>query len=248
MSAGWSIFVASFIASLGVVTASAVLLLAGQQSFQNLIPRLVSFAVGTLLGGAFLGLLPCALAGAAAAPILLTTLIGILVFFTLEKLLIWRHCHRAGCETHDASGMLIVVGDAFHNFVDGIVISAAFLQSAALGISATLAVIAHEIPQEVGDFAILLNSGYSRARAIVYNMLSASTTLAGAGLAYVAVGEVQQVVPFVLALSAASFVYIGVADLIPTLHRDTHPASGVEQLVLVVAGVALIATLRSVFH
>lgn len=248
MSTGWSIFVASFIASLGVVAASASLLLVGQQFCRNLIPRLVSFAVGTLLAGAFLGLLPSALAGAAAPPILQTTLIGILVFFLLEKLLIWRHCHSSGCETHDASGLLIVVGDAFHNFVDGIVIAAAFLQSATLGLSTTLAVIAHEVPQEVGDFAILLNCGYSRTRAIIYNLLSASTTLAGAGLAYVTVGRVQQVVPIVLAFSAASFIYIGVADLIPVLHRDTRRDSGLEQIVLVVAGVALIATVKRIVH
>ncbi len=245
MRIGWMIFVAAFAASLGVVTASASLLLVGQQLCQRLVPRLVSFAVGTLLGAAFLGLLPGALADAKAPPVLLTTLVGILVFFLLEKMLIWRHCHRADCEVHTASGTLILVGDAFHNFVDGAVIAAAFLQSAPLGLSTTLAVIAHEVPQEVGDFAILLNSGYTRARAFLYNSLSATTTLAGAGVAYIAVVQVQQMVPYILAISAASFIYIGAADLIPSLHRDTRPASGIEQFVLVVAGVALIAALKS---
>jgi zinc and cadmium transporter len=246
MPVGWLIILAAFIASLGVVAASGLLLLAGQQLCRNLVPRLVSFAVGTLLAAAFLGLLPGALADARASPVLLTTLIGILVFFLLEKLLIWRHCHRAGCEVHATSGTLILVGDAFHNFVDGVVIAAAFLQSIPLGISTTLAVIAHEVPQEVGDFAILLDSGYSRARAFLYNSMSASTTLAGAGIAYVAVVQVQRIVPFILALSAASFIYIGAADLIPSLHRDTRPASGWEQFVLVLAGVALIAALKSI--
>jgi zinc and cadmium transporter len=248
MAVGWTIIVAAFLASLGVVAASALLLVGGQRLCQRLVPRLVSFAVGTLLAGAFLGLLPGALAGAGAPPILFTTLIGILVFFLLEKLLIWRHCHRAGCEVHTASGTLILVGDAFHNFVDGVVIAAAFLESATLGLSTTLAVIAHEVPQEVGDFAILLNSGYTRTRAFVYNSLSAATTLVGAGVAYVAAVQVQQIVPFVLALSAASFIYIGAADLIPSLNRDTRPASGLEQFALVLVGVALIAALRSATH
>ena len=240
----WLIAVAALIASVGVVAASALLLLAGAQLSRTLTPRLVSFAVGTLLASAFLGLLPGALAGADASSILLTTFIGILAFFSLEKLLIWRHCHQAGCEIHAVSGTLILAGDAFHNFVDGVVIASAFLQSTALGISTTLAVVAHEVPQEVGDFGILLNSGYSRSQAFVYNSLSASTTLLGAGLAYVAVGQVRQIVPFVLAVSASSFLYIGMADLIPNLHRDTRPASAWEQLLLIVAGAFLIAVMR----
>jgi zinc and cadmium transporter len=248
MPVGWSISLAAFIASLGVVIVCALLLLAGDELRTRLVPRLVSFAVGTLLAAAFLGLLPGALAGAGARPVLLTTLIGFLAFFLLEKLLIWRHCHAAGCKIHDASGTLVLVGDAFHNFVDGVVIAAAFLQSGALGISTTFAVVAHEVPQEVGDLAILLNSGYSRTKAFLYNSLSATTTLAGAIVGYVAVVQAQQLVPFVLAVSAASFLYIGAADLIPSLHRDTHPASAVEQVVLILAGVALIAVLRSAAH
>jgi zinc and cadmium transporter len=244
----WSIAVAAFIASVGVVAACALLLLAGQQLSRSLVPRLVSFAVGTLLASAFLGLLPGALADADASPVLLTTLVGILIFFSLEKLLVWRHCHQPGCQVHDASGTLILVGDGFHNLVDGIVIASTFLQSWELGISATVAIIAHEVPQEVGDFGILLNSGYGRTKAFVYNSLSASTTMLGAALAYFAVGHVQQVIPFVLAVSASSFLYIGMADLIPTLHRDTHPSSVAQQLLLVLAGVMLIAVVRTVTH
>ena len=244
----WSIAAAALLASVGVVALCALLLLANQQLCKSLVPRLVSFAVGTLLASAFLGLLPQALAGAGASSVLLTTLIGILAFFSLEKLLIWRHCHEGSCEVHDASGTLILVGDAFHNFVDGVVIASCFLQSMALGISTTVAIIAHEAPQEMGDFGILLNSGYSRKGAFIYNSLSASTTLLGAALAYVAVSRVQQVVPFVLAVPASSFLYIGMADLIPNLHRDTRPASAVEQMLLVLAGVLLICVVRLASH
>ncbi len=241
----WSIAVAAFIASIGVVAASALLLLASRQLSQKLVPRLVSFAVGTLLASAFLGLLPGALEDAGASPVMLTTLVGILVFFSLEKLLLWRHCHQPECRLHDASGTLILVGDGFHNFVDGVVIASTFLQSWELGTSATVAIIAHEVPQEVGDFAILLHSGYTRARAFAYNSLSASTTLLGAALAYFAVAQVQHIIPFILAVSAASFLYIGMTDLIPALHRNTQPSSVLQQLVLVFAGVILIAVLRN---
>lgn len=224
MSVGWSIAISALLASVGVVAAATLLLLAGTRTLSALTPRLVSFAVGTLLASTFLGLLPGALAGADAAQILPTTMAGILGFFLLEKLLIWRHCHQPGCEIHSASGTLILVGDGFHNFVDGVVIASAYLQSTALGVSATLAVVAHEAPQEAGDFGILLHSGYSRVRAVLFNLLSACSTILGAGVAYVAVRQAEQVVPFVLAVSAASFLYIGMADLIPNLHRDTRLA------------------------
>jgi zinc and cadmium transporter len=245
MSVGWMIVVASLAASLGVVAGTGVVLLGGVEWCRRLLPYLVSFAVGTLLGSAFLGLLPGALEGAAAASVLPLTLAGLLLFFLLEKYLIWRHCHQAQCEVHAASGPIILVGDAFHNFVDGVVIAAAFLESPALGISTSLAVIAHEVPQEVGDFGVLLHSGYGRLQAFVYNSLSASTTLAGAAAAYLAVGLATRLMPYLLAVAAASFIYIGAADLIPSLHRETQPQSGLRQFALVLAGVGVIAVLKA---
>lgn len=125
-----------------------------------IIPSLVSFATGTLLGSAFLGMIPAGLNQAPAGPILATVLLGIVLFFALEKLVLWRHCHNSECEVHGRAGPLILIGDAFHNFVDGVVIASAFLTSIPLGVMTSLAVIDHEIPQEVGDFAILLDSNY----------------------------------------------------------------------------------------
>jgi zinc and cadmium transporter len=142
------------------------------------------------------------------------------LFFVLEKLVLWRHCHDSGCEVHGRAAPLILIGDAFHNFVDGMVIAAAFLTSIPLGVAAALAVIAHEVPQEVGDFAILLDSGYGRMKALILNGLSSATTLPGAVLAYFWLGEMHAAVPYILALSAASFIYIAAADLIPGLHRQ----------------------------
>ena len=248
MSVGWMIAGGSVAASFGVVAGAGLVLVGGNDRCRRALPHLVSFAVGTLLGSAFLGLLPTALRVGPINSVLGITLAGILLFFLLEKYLLWRHCHRADCAVHTASGPIIIVGDAFHNFVDGVIIAAAFLESAPLGISTTLAVIAHEVPQEVGDFGVLLHSGYGRLEAFLYNSLSASTTIAGAFLAYIAVGHATRMMPYLLAFSAASFLYIGIADLIPSLNRDTHPASGLRQFVLVMAGVGIIAALRAASH
>jgi zinc and cadmium transporter len=136
--------------------------------------------------------------------------------------------------------MLILVGDTFHNFVDGVLIAAAFMQDVRLGIVTALAIIAHEIPQEVGDFLILLHSGYSRLKALAFNLLSSLATLVGGLLAYFALSAVQGVVPVFLALAAASMIYVAVADLIPGLHRRTELRATVQQVLLIAVGVASI--------
>ena len=136
---------------------------------------------------------------------------------------------------------LILIGDAFHNFVDGVVITAAFLTSIPLGFTVALAVIAHEVPQEVGDFGILLNSGYKPVKALILNTLSSATTLPGALIAYFWLAESQEAVPYILGLSAASFIYIATADLIPNLHKRVTPAASIRQLVLMIAGIGTIA-------
>ncbi len=210
---------------------------------------LVSYAIGALLGAVFLDILPEAIKlttnGAALSG---TILFGILLFFTLEKLLLWRHCHHDHCEVHEShepnvhgrSGMMIMVGDTFHNFVDGVIIAAAFLTDVHLGIVTALAIIAHEIPQEVGDFMILLHSGYSKAQALTLNLVSSLATLAGGVLAYFALQSVQGAVPTLLGLAAASMIYVAVADLIPGLHQRTRLRDTLEQVLLIVAGVSSI--------
>jgi zinc and cadmium transporter len=204
----------------------------------------ISYATGTLLGAAFLGMIPASLKLAPAFAVTSTVLVGIVLFFVLEKLVLWRHCHDSTCEVHGRAAPLILIGDAFHNFVDGLVIAAAFLTSIPLGVAASLAVIAHEIPQEVGDFAILLDNGYRRTKAIVLNGLSAATTLPGAVVAYFWLAEMRSAVPYILAISAASFIYIAVADLVPGLHRQVTAAASLRQLVLLLAGIGTIA----IFH
>ena len=210
---------------------------------------LVSYAIGALLGAVFLDILPEAIKLTTNPAVLSgTVLAGILLFFTLEKLLLWRHCHHDHCEVHEPheppvhgrSGTMIMVGDTFHNFVDGIIIAAAFMTDVQLGIVTALAIIAHEIPQEVGDFMILLHSGYSRAQALTLNLGSRLATLVGGVLAYFALQSMQGAVPTLLALAAASMIYVAVADLIPGLHQRTRLRDTVEQVSLIVAGVSSI--------
>jgi zinc and cadmium transporter len=238
------VVVFSLLGSLGVVLGAGLLVLSAEEKRRRLLPSLVSYAVGTLLGAAFLGMLPRALEAGHRRAVLSTTLFGIVLFFILEKWVLWRHCHQAECDIHSSAGSLILAGDAFHNFVDGFAIAAAFLVSIPLGISTSLAVIAHEIPQELGDFAILLESGYARGPALAYNLLSSATTLPGALIAYFALSALSRTIPYILAISAASFIYIATADLIPGLHREISPRSGFRQMTLLLAGIATILIMQ----
>lgn len=249
---------------LSVLVAASFLLLPAHVR-KTLVPHLVSFAIGSLLGAAFLGLLPHALTGPGVEDfhkIFLAVLLGLLTFFLLEKLVLWRHCHSAHCEahtpdTHDhdhdeqnkaAAGWMILVGDGMHNLVDGVLIAAAFMTDIHLGIVTALAIAAHEIPQEVGDFVVLLHSGFSRKKALLFNVLSSLTTIIGALLAYWSLGDMQHLLPYVLAVAASSFIYIAVADLIPGLHKRAEASATVQQIVLIAAGVTLIYVTHSTLH
>lgn len=240
----WWVVTFAILGGAGAAVGSALVLALPQQARRAALPWLVSYATGALLGAAFLAMIPEALSETAPAWIAATLLAGVLGFFALEQWLLWRHCHDEACETHGRAGALILIGDAFHNFVDGVVIAAAFLVSVPLGIAVSLAVIAHEIPQEVGDFAILLDNGYAPRTAFVLNTLSATATLPGAILGFFWLPVVEQAIPYVLAVSAASFIYIALADLIPTLHKRAGSGTAALQFALLLAGVATIALLH----
>ena len=223
------------------------------------VPVLISYAVGTLLGAVFLELLPQAFERADSLEgMAITILAGILLFFVLEKLVLWRHCHLEQCEAHDPplaphhdhgrSGMMIMVGDTFHNFVDGVLIAAAFLANHELGIVTAIAIIAHEIPQEVGDFLILLHSGYSKGRAFILNMLSSAAMVLGGVIGYFALQSVQHWIPPLLGLAAASMLYVSVADLIPGLHKRPELQATLQQVVLITLGVATIWLVGELAH
>jgi zinc and cadmium transporter len=234
----------------GSVVSIAIAALFALSAPASWVPALVSFAIGALLGAVFLEILPHAIGAAASLQAVFATVLGgILGFFVLEKLVLWRHCHVEDCEAHDhhadpddhgRSGLMIIIGDAFHNFVDGILIAAAFLQSTDLGVVTAAAIIAHEIPQEIGDFVILLHSGYGKAAALALNLLSSLAMLVGALLAYFTLQAAQEWIATVLAIAAASMIYVAVADLIPGLHRRPELRATAQQAVLIALGVGLI--------
>lgn len=261
------------------------------------VPLLVSYAIGALLGAVFLEILPHAILLSPNPEYITTTvLFGILLFFTLEKLVIWRHCHGDHCEAHalhdeahcpenpnvsenqqtkfkaisspapslsakkthvhdehchhghnhheddhGRSGMMIMIGDTFHNFVDGVLIAAAFMVDTQVGLVTALAIIAHEIPQEVGDFLILLHSGYSKQKALLFNLFSSFATILGGLIAYFALQTVEAWIPYILSIAAASMLYVAVADLIPGLHKRTAIKDSLQQIILILFGVASIA-------
>ncbi len=284
---------------LSVLAAASFLLLPSAMR-TRLMPSMVSFAIGALLGAAFLAILPQAFEAPnmPAHNVTLTVLVGILVFFLLEKMVIWRHCHTGDCDVHGstnvaggrtpgatdvhgstsaakdkgssfgsrvprateahvtdieqarsaATGNLILIGDGIHNMVDGVLIAAAFLTDIHLGIVTSIAVIAHEIPQELGDFAVLLHSGFSRAKALLYNVLTSLTTVIGGIVAYFSLAAAQQIVPYILAIAASSFIYIAVADLIPGLHKRPEPSATLQQIILIASGVLVIYAMDSLLH
>jgi zinc and cadmium transporter len=244
---------------LSVIAAAALAL----QAKASHIPVLISYAVGALLGAVFIEVLPHAFSIAESMETMAATILaGILIFFVLEKLVLWRHCHVEQCEAHDPpiavvaahahdhgrSGLMIVIGDTFHNFVDGVLVAAAFIADTELGIVTALAIIAHEIPQEVGDFLILLHSGYTKRAALLLNMLSSAAMVIGGVLAYFALRTMEQWVPTLLGLAAASMLYVSVADLIPGLHRRPELGATAQQVVLIGLGIATIWLVGELAH
>jgi zinc and cadmium transporter len=235
----------SILGSLGGVIVASSFLLLGEKIRIRLVPWLISYAVGTLIGVALLALVPESLTELPARPAMVTMAAGILSFFLLEKAVIWRHCHDdEGCHVHSTAASLVIVGDAFHTFVDGAVIAAAVLTSIPLGVTTALAVATHEIPQEVGDVAILLRAGYSRLRAFTLNVLSGLGGILGAAAMVVASKVVPQGLPYVLAFAAGNFLYVAMSDLIPDLHRG-NSVGGVRQVLLIAAGIVTIALIQS---
>jgi zinc and cadmium transporter len=223
----------------GLLVASSLLLFTERVRIR-LVPWLVSYAVGALLGVSLLLLLPEALQTLDATTVFATLLIGILLFFMLEKQVLLRHCHTDECHVHSATAPLVIVGDAFHNFIDGATICTALMTSVPLGVNTAIAVAAHEIPQEVGDVAILLAAGYSRRRALVLNVVSGASGIAGALVAYAAVSVMPGVRPFVLSFSSASLLYIAMSDLIPDLHRGQLDRGGWRQVLMISLGIGTV--------
>ena len=235
----------SLLGSVGAIVTASIFLKINKKKQKALIPSLVSYATGTLLAAALLGMISNAISKSDATFVLSFVLVGLVLFFLLEKMVIWRHCHHKDCEVHGAAGPILLIGDAFHNFIDGIVIAASFLISIPIGLVVSISVIAHEIPQEIGDFAILLESDYSRKKAFLYNLLSSSTTIPAAIIGYFLLDRVNALIPAFLSISAASFLYIALSDLTPGLHNRTSLGASARQIILILAGIGTIILILS---
>lgn len=226
----------------------------------KMVERMVSLSVGILLSTSLLHALPEAFESDASIHSLFATLLaGLLGFFLLEKFAILRHSHHYegdghdhehGHDAHEAgkAGWMILVGDGLHNFTDGILIAAAFLADPKLGVITALAIIAHEIPQEIGDFIVLLNAGFTKARAYVYNLICSLMAVVGGLVGYYALGSGMHLIPYVLVLASSGFIYIAVSDLMPQMQRRATLRESVPQFVLIAVGVAIVVLLTHRFH
>lgn len=235
------VIIALFLGSVGSVLLAGLLLLLNDKKLQQVSTYLAYLAGGTLLGAAFLGMIPKATSMLNADSVHTIILIGILFFFALEKIILWRTCRNKECERHLQTAIpMILIGDAFHNAIDGIVIAASFLSSTEMGIFVTFSVIFHEIPQELGDFGLLIKGGLSHKKALLYNALSGSTAIFMGIVGYYYLNTVESIIPYALAFSASSFLYIALADLIPEMHKKTRFKESVIQIVIVSLGICFI--------
>lgn len=233
--------------SVGSVGLAGLLLLFRDKTLQKVSTYLSYLAGGTLLGAAFLGMIPNALKTLDVMLVMYLVLAGILFFFLLEKIILWRLCRNKDCERRvGAAAPMILVGDAFHNAIDGVVIAASFLTSTELGVFVTLSVVFHEIPQELGDFGILIKSGLSKKKALWYNVLSGSTAILAGMLAFFFMQQMEVFTPYALAFSASSFLYIAMAELIPEMHKKTNTFESLFQVLLIVAGIFIIFFIKHI--
>lgn len=200
---------------------------------------IISFAIGALLGVSFLDLIPEAIEMSDVSTALPVVLFGILLFFVLEKFLFWYHCHGGQCPVHTYT-YLILWGDFVHNFIDGAILAVTFLVDTRLGFLTLIAVLLHEIPQEISDFGILIHGGFSKARAFFYNFLVSLSTVLGALLTYAFGDSIQAVLPYALAVAAGNFIYIAAADLIPEIHESSGFLHGVVQILFIIVGILLV--------
>lgn len=234
------ILIAVLLGNIGSVMIASLLLNISSNRLMRLSKHINAFAGGTLLGAAFIGMLPNAvlLGGYQVSYAILG---GILFFFLIEKVMLWRICADEHCDRHSKAGaLMLMIGDSFHNFLDGIVIAAAFLHSSSFGSVVALSVFAHEIPQEVADFGVMIKSGFSKKKALFYNLFSGFSAIIGALMAWYWGVYTQMAMPVILALSAAGFIYIALADLIPELHRRSSFSQSFTQFLLLLAGISVI--------
>jgi len=236
-----STFVVSLISLIGIFT-----LAIKDKLLHKILFGLVGFSAGSLIGGAFLHILPEALKNTKSEVVFYYLIGGIVLFFLMERYFYWRHCHEEGaCDIH-AFTYLNLIGDGFHNFIDGMVIAASFIVSIKLGVVTTLAIILHEIPQELGDFGVLVYGGFSKQKALVYNFISALMAMLGAIAGYFISDKAQGFSSFILPLSAGGFIYIATSDLIPQIHKEKNPRRSNLAFIAFLFGIIFMAMAKQI--
>ncbi len=239
------IFLATFIVSLisfvGVVTLSLK-----DKILNKILLILIGLSAGALMGGAFLHLLPEAVEKSTGLNVYLFVLVGFILFFLIEKVLHWRHCHKGECDVHTFHYMNLV-GDSIHNFIDGLIMAASFVVSIALGITTTIAIATHEIPQEIGDFGVLLYGGFSKKRAIMLNFVVALTAVLGGIVGYFVSKSIENIVVFILPFAAGGFIYIAATDLVPEIRKELNMKKYMATLFVFICGILIMWVTKVIF-
>jgi zinc and cadmium transporter len=239
------IFLATFIVSLisfvGVVT-----LALNDKILNKILLILIGLSAGALMGGAFLHLLPEAVEKSTGLDVYLFVLIGFILFFLIEKVLHWRHCHKGECDVHTFHYMNLV-GDSIHNFIDGLIMAASFVVSIPLGITTTIAIATHEIPQEIGDFGVLLYGGFSKKRAIMLNFVVALTAVLGGIVGYFVSNLIENIVVFILPFAAGGFIYIAATDLVPEIRKELDMKKYMATLFVFICGILIMWVTKVIF-
>ncbi len=234
-------FVVSLISFVGVVT-----LALKEKILNKILLVLVGLSAGALMGGAFLHLLPEAVEGSKGLDVYLFVLVGFILFFLIEKVLHWRHCHKGECDVHTFRYMNLI-GDSIHNFLDGLIMAASFVVSIPLGITTTIAIATHEIPQEIGDFAVLIYGGFAKKKAILLNFVVALTAVLGGFIGYFISSRIENVVVFILPFAAGGFIYIAATDLVPEIRKEQNMKKYMATLVVFICGILMMWVTKVVF-
>ncbi len=235
------ILIALVLASIGCLAIASLILLLKDRDLNHVSDYFLYIASGILLGAAFLGMIPKAISMAEPVKITAFIMVGILFLFILEKIVLWRNCGNKHCERRShATSSVALIGDAFHHIIDGIVITSSFLVSTEVGIMVSVSIAFHEIPKSMGDLSILIKNGLSRKRAFWYKVLSVSTAVVFGIMAYFLSNSIKSIIPYVLSFSAASFLYLSMAQLIPEMHHKTRLKDSISQILLILLGISII--------
>lgn len=234
--------VVSLLSFIGIITLSLK-----EKKLNKILLFLIGLSAGTLMGGAFLHLLPEAVEGNPRLDVFILVLVGFITFFIIEKVLHWRHCHKGECEVHTFTYMNLI-GDSIHNFIDGLIIAASFITSIPLGITTTIAISTHEIPQEIGDFGVLIYGGFSKKKALLLNFLIALTAVLGGLIGYLISSLIEDMVLYILPFAAGGFIYIAATDLIPEIKKELNMKKYMATLLVFILGILIMWITKIVFQ